>query len=259
MKLGYLFIILAVTCGCKAASSVAPQPSAAKAASSSADITSIAKDESLQPDNITPNMVMDGALRKNGFTVSREKVTNLSAQPLVIHVTVSSSTYKLFTRIHEQVVMSELALNNLNRQYWKVSNLEIKLSEIFVTHGDGTSETVQLGAEGARFNLASEEAATIAWVARIPADTQICPFYSSMDVGGYIAYSVQLNWGFAGESLQGTLSRSIEAVVQNSDGTNVNLPLVTNLPSALNEASSDWAPRADDRDFGCNGIMQTMN
>jgi hypothetical protein len=260
MKLKYLLVILLFASACKSASSVGSVPTEnEKEGVSSVDPASFAKDEASQPGNITPNMVMDDSLRKNGFPVSQEKVTNLSAQSMVIHATVSSSVYKLFTRVHEQVTMSALAMTTLNRDYWKISNLEFKLSELSITHGDGTIETTPLGADGAKFNLVAGETATIAWIARIPVDTQICPFYSSIYIPSNMCYSVQLNWNFAGESLQGTLTHSIEAILQNPDGTTTSLPLVTDLPSAIDEASSDWAPRSDDRDFGCNGIMQSMN
>ncbi len=260
MKLKYLLVTFLFVSACKSASPVGSVPPGNENANvSSVDPAVFAKDEASQAGNITPNMVMDDSLRKNGFSVSQEKVTNLSAQSMVIHVSVSSSSYKLFTRVHEQVAMSGLAMANLNRDYWKISNLELKLSELSIAHGDGTVEIAPLGEDGARFNLVAGEVATISWIARIPVDTPICPFYSSTYMPSNMTYSVQLNWNFAGESLQGTFTHSIEAILQNSDGTTTSLPVITDMPSAIDEPSSDWAPRSDDRDFGCNGIMQSMN
>lgn len=262
MKYFYLGIILLSISSCKSASPIAtnkpaPVPSVISI-TSTVDPSSFLKDEASTADNISTGIVMSDSLIENGFTVYREKITNLSNLPMTVHVSYSSSGYRLSTRMHEQVAMSNIGMCGLTRDYWKVSHLDLGISEILVTRADGSSVRQVLAGSETRITLAGQEAVDVAWIIRASNDTQICPFYSTISIGGG-SISDQHHVNLVGASLDGNFTRIIDGEVQNPDGTTLDLPIVTNQSSAMGLVSDDGGPNASDRDFGCDGFMQSMN
>jgi hypothetical protein len=260
MKLmGLFFIFLLVLTGCKAVSVGSKDtPEKQNLQQQSTSLISL-KDEAGSPDAVTSNLVMSEDFIKNGYVVYREKISNPWTNPVALKFSLDSSDYRLFTRINEHFHLSALISPGATGDHSKLSTLALSVTEISAARANGKIDHVDLSDSAATLNLDSSEEIEISWIARGVLNSVVCPFYHTIHTDSGFAAISDLTWTLAGASVTGSFVRTIQALATNSDGSPLDVPVVTQVSQSLNQTASDGIPHPDDRDFGCNGFMQSMN
>ena len=246
MRLGvtmkYLFLILAVASGCKPAASI-PSGAQINDQFEAKNAAFYAKDENSSAQTLSLDLAGSDALLKDGLQVFRETLTSVSNQPANVSVSFTGGNFLLETRIHESG----------GREDWKVSKLNLALSRLEITHEDGSSEDLSLVSGAAQFSLSAGEAVGISWIAQVNVENAlICPYYSNIVFSGILGSSPVVHQSLEGSSLTGSFKRTIDVGASS--------PLVDQVESSDNQiAGVVGAVQSADLDFGCNGILQSMN
>jgi hypothetical protein len=253
------FFLSLVLVGCKAASGVSSGNSE-KQSSPVQDASLISlKDEAGSPDALISDLVMSEDFIKNGYVVYREQISNPWTKPVSLTFSLDSSDYRLFTRINEHFHLSALINPGATGDHSKLSTLSLTITELKAIRTNGKIDRVDLSNPPVSLNLDPSEEIEISWIARGVLNSVVCPFHPTLHTDSGFGAISDLTWTLAGASVTGNFSRTIQALATNPDGSSLNVPVVTHVAQALSQVAGDGTPHADDRDFGCNGFMQSMN
>ena len=117
-----------------------------------------------------------------------------------------------------------------------------------LTRANGSIQELRANLDSAE--IAPGETVEVGWILRPSADAGVCPYLTAIPGEN----SKAISWSVVGASLSGTHSRALHASIKgHPDVTSDPLPL-RDEETAL--SVGNIAGVAQDRDYGCNGLLQ---